>query len=54
MYLNVQKRHSALQQLFVLGSSLSVISALGHVLHVSALVESTVIENDDDVNKFWK
>jgi len=54
MYLNVQKRHSALQQLFVLGSSLSVIRALGHVLRISALVESTVIENDDDVNKFWK
>jgi len=43
-----------MQQLFVLGSSLSVTTALGHVLHVSALLESTVIENDDDVNKFWK
>jgi len=54
MHLNVRKRHSAMQQLFVLGSSLSVTTALGHVLHVSALLESTVIENDDDVNKFWK
>jgi len=58
MYLNVQKCRNAMQQLFVLGSSLSVTTALGHVLHVSALLESTVTENDDDddddVNKFWK
>ena len=54
MHLNVRKRHSAMQQLFVLGSSLSVTTALVHVLHVSALVESTVIENVDDVDKFWE
>jgi hypothetical protein len=43
-----------MQQLFVLGSSLGVTTALVHVLHVSALVESTVIENVDDVDKFWE